>query len=247
MAKKAGNLRQMDVESSSERVPTGITGFDPLIQGGVKRNSINLISGGPGSGKTLFAVQFLYNGVINFNENALYITFEEKKKKLYEDVKEFGWDLRKLEEEKKFIFLEYTPEQVKKLLVEGGGNIELMVEKYEIKRLVIDSITSFGLLYQDELTKKESALALFELIEKWNCTAFLTAQVGGDIDGDYMSSAVSFETDSIIILYHTRNTLGRRIRNLEILKMRGTKHYEGLYPFEIGKYGIEVKSSKLLK
>ncbi len=227
------------------RVPTGIKGFDQLIEGGFKKNSINLVAGGPGSGKTLFAIAFLYYGIIKYNDNALYITFEEKKEKLYDDVKTFGWDLEKLEKEKKFVFLEYTPEQVKKLLVEGGGIIENIVEKYNIKRLAIDSITSFSLLYQDELTKKESSLALFELIGKWNCTAMLTSQDIGRTDNESTDSTVEFETDSIIILYHSKKKSGKRLRALEILKMRGTKHAEDVYSLEITRKGIEVKRGKV--
>ena len=70
----------------SERVPTGVKTFDSLIEGGLKRNSVNLVVGGPGSGKTIFAIQFLYTGMVKYNENALYVTFEEKKEKLYDDM-----------------------------------------------------------------------------------------------------------------------------------------------------------------
>lgn len=131
----------------------------------------------------------------------------------------FGWQLEKYEKENKFIFLEYTPEQVKRLITEGGGEIETIIEKCKIKRIVIDSITSFSLLYQEELTKKEAALSLFELIDKWGCTALLTSQA---FDDKEISTSLEFEVDSIILLYHTLKN-GRRIRALEILKMRGTE------------------------
>lgn len=243
--KKKQSTKAKTKSNVTERIPSGIKGFDSLIEGGFKRKSVNLLTGGPGSGKTLFTIAFLYEGIIKYNENGLYITFEEKKEKLYDDVKTFGWDLEKLEKEKKFMFLEYTPEQVKKLLVEGGGSIESLVEKSNIKRLVIDSITSFSLLYQDELSKKESALALFELIERWNCTALLTSQEFGNTNEDHITSAVGFETDSIIMLYHLKNKKGKRVRGVEILKMRGTKHAEDVYSFEINRNGLEVKKSKI--
>ncbi|MBI2671136.1 hypothetical protein HYX18_04140 [Candidatus Woesearchaeota archaeon] len=248
MKKKRGNkgLKFPIAKTEKERVPSGIKGFDDLIEGGFKKNSVNLISGGPGCGKTLFAIAFLYYGITKHDENGLYITFEEKKEKLYDDVKGFNWDLTKLEKEKKFVFLEYTPEQVKKLLVEGGGTIESIVERFNIQRLVIDSITSFGLLYQDQLTKKESALALFELIEKWNCTALLTSQELETVSEDYIASAVGFETDSIILLYHLKGKRGKRVRAVEILKMRGTNHAEDMYAFEINEKGLEVKKYKVL-
>ena len=155
-------------------------------------------------------------------------------------MKEFGWDLQKLEKENKFVFLEYTPEQVKKLLVEGGGIVENIIEKYKIKRLVIDSISSFGLLYQDELAKKEASLALFELINSWGCTALLTAQEN-NIDAKGISTSLDFEVDSIIILYHPRVD-HTRSRYIEILKMRGTKHSGKIYSLVIDKNGITIKS-----
>ena len=223
----------------SERVPTGVKTFDSLIEGGFKRNSVNLVVGGPGSGKTIFAIQFLYTGMVKYNENALYVTFEEKKEKLYDDMLSFGWNLKKLENQNKFVFLEYTPEQVKKLLVEGGGIVESIIEKYKIKRLVIDSITSFSLLYSDELAKKEASLALFEVINNWGCTAILTAQEN-KIDERSLSSSIDFEVDSIILLYHPRVD-HTRSRAIEILKMRGTKHSGRIYSLSIDKNGISIK------
>src|SRR3989344_2230681 len=184
------------MKAESERIPIDIPGFDELIQGGFKKNSINLVAGGAGSGKTIFAIQFLIDGIKRFREPGIYITFEEKKDKLYEDMLGFGWDLAKFEKAGMFVFLEYTPEQVKKVLVEGGGTVDAVIEKMNAKRLVIDSITSFVLLYQDELTRKEAALALFELISKWNCTAILTAQEKF-MNRDNIEAELEFEVDSI--------------------------------------------------
>jgi len=201
------------------RVTSGIPGLDKLIQGGVKKNSVNLVAGRPGTGKTIFAIQFLIEGCRK-GEVGLYITFEEKRKKLYEDMETFGWNLQAYEDKGLFKFLEYTPEQVKKLLVEGGGVVDALVEKVDAKRIVIDSISSFSLLYEDELTKKEAALALFDLIDKWGCTAILTSQMRGDEHQAIMDAALEFEVDGILILYHTKRK-GVRTRSMEILKMRG--------------------------
>ncbi len=225
-----------------ERIATGIAGLDGLVGGGFKRNTINLIAGAPGTGKTIFAVQFIMEG-IRKGEPGVYITFEEKKKNVYEDMLEFGWDLEKAEKEGKFIFMEYTPEQVKNILTEGGGIVESVIEKTKARRIVIDSITSFTLLYGDELTKKEAALALFELISKWNCTGLLTSQ---DISKDELtiSTALEFEVDGIILVYHVRKK-GTRIRAIEILKMRGTKIPEKTFQLEITNKGIKINTQKI--
>ena len=225
------------------RVSSGISKLDTLLQGGFQKNSINLVAGTAGSGKSIFAIQFLVEG-FKKGESGIYITFEEKKEKVYESMLEFGWDLAKYEKEGKFSFLEYTPEQVKKVLVEGGGIIEHIIEKMKVKRLVIDSITSFVLLYEDELTKKEAALALFELINKWDCTAVLTSQ--GNVTDESVTAAMEFEVDGIIFLYH-RKQKGVRNRALEVIKMRGTKIPDKTFPFDITKEGIEVDTSKTVE
>ena len=225
------------------RVPTGIPEYDNLIKGGLRKNSINLVAGKAGTGKTVFSMQFLVNGVRKYNENGLYLTFEEKKKKTYKDMIEFGWDLKRMEEDGKFIYMEYSPEQVKKVLVEGGGLIESIIEKNNIKRLVLDSITSFSLLYQDELTKKEASLALFELIDKWDCTAMLTSQ-DQNPDETMISAALEFEVDSITLLYHVKKK-GIRTRAIEILKMRGTDHPEKTMEMDITNKGIKIFPDKI--
>jgi len=224
-----------------KRVSTGIPGMDPLINGGFKRKSINLVAGGAGSGKTILALQFLLEG-IKKGESGIYITFEERRDKTYEDMLGFGWDLEKYEKEGRFIYLEYTPEQVKKILIEGGGMIENIIEKTKATRIVIDSITSFSLLYEDELTKKEAALALFDLINEWNCTAILTSQ-DEERNGTTISAALEFEVDSIIILYHSKVD-GHRERAIEVLKMRGTKIPERAFSLVIDKNGIEINPRK---
>lgn len=225
-----------------KRVSTGIPDLDRLIDGGFKRNSVNLVAGGAGSGKTIFGMQFIIDG-IKKGEPGIYITFEEKKEKVYEDMLVFGWDLAKYEEEGKFVFLEYTPEQVKKILTEGGGIVEAIIEKIKVRRIVIDSITSFALLYEDELTKKEAALALFELISEWNCTGILTSQ-DESRDGHTITAAMEFEADGILVLYHFKKK-GVRKRALEILKMRGTKIPEKTIALEITNKGIVVNPKKV--
>ena len=157
----------------------------------------------------------------------------------------FGWDLEKYEKEKKFIFLEYTPEQVKRVLVEGGGLIDNIIVKRKIKRIVIDSITSFCLLYEDELSRKQASLALFELINKWGCTAILTSE--GISEEEYtISAATQFEVDSIILAYHAKKN-GERIRAVEILKMRETNYIEKTVSMKIiEKKGIEIYADKVV-
>jgi circadian clock protein KaiC len=234
---------QKKKKAPKERVKTGIPGLDPLMGGGFKYGSINLVEGGPGTGKTIFATQFLLEG-LKRGEPVAYITFEVIKEKFYENMKILGWDLQKYEDKGLFHFLAYTPEQIKKILLEGGGTIDTLVHQKKIKRIVIDSITSFALLYANELAKKEAALTLFNVINTWDCTALLTAQEEGDVaHGEVVSAALDFEVDGILVIYYMKKK-GIRKRGVELLKMRGTKTPDKVFNMEISNKGISVKKTK---
>lgn len=219
------------------KILTGISGFDKMAGGGFDYHSINLIAGGSGSGKTIFALQFLMQG-IKKGEKVLYITFEEKKEDFYKNMKKFGWDLTRLEKAGKFMFLEYSPEKVKMMLDEGGGSIENTVLKYNIKRMVIDSITSFTLMFDKKIAKRQAILGLFDIIRKWDCTTLLTVQHNPSEAKDRGMSDSEFEADSISLLYFTK-VGNRRKRFIEVLKMRGTNHSKELHEFIISK-GIQI-------
>ncbi len=219
-----------------ERVPTGIPNFDSLIQGGFRKYSTNMIVGGAGSGKTIFTTQFLITG-LKKGENCLYITFEEDKNEFYSNMLEFGWDLENYEKRGLFTFLEYTPIKVKTMLEEGGGEIEAVVLSKKISRIIIDSMSSFALLFEEELEKREAALALFNMISKWNCTSLLTLEEDPPETKGSESKSLEFEADSIVFLYYIREK-GDRERYLEVLKMRGTKHSKKTYKFSVTNKGI---------
>lgn len=238
--KKVKEIKKVPVKKKKivERISTGVTNFDSLIQGGFEKNSTNLIVGGSGAGKSIFAMQFLMEG-IKKGEKCLYITFEEKKNEFYDNMMKFGWKLAEYEKQGKFVFLEYTPEKVKTMLEEGGGIIESIILRKKVTRVVIDSITSFELLFDEDIEKREATLSLFSMLRKWDCTSLLTCQGDPSREKKVSSRTLEFESDSIILLYFVR---AKQERNhyIEILKMRGTRHSRKVYPFSIEKSGIII-------
>jgi len=236
--KENAGLPREKIKVKVNRVNTGIPNLDKLVQGGFEQYSVNMIVGDSGSGKTIFAMQYLWEG-LKKGEKCIFITFEEKREEFYKNMKEFGWDLDYYEKKGKFFFLEYSPEKVKIMIEEGGGEIETTVIKHNVTRLVIDSITSFALLFEGELEKREAALSLFDIVRRWNCTSLVTLQED-PLDrkrGD--SSSLEFEADSIILLYFIRIKKERE-RMIEILKMRGTNHSKKIHPIKINNSGIVV-------
>ncbi len=230
--------KRIRVQKSIERIPTYIANFDKLIEGGLEKNSTNLVAGNAGAGKTIFATQFLVGGMEK-GEKCLFVTFEEEKEDFYRNMKRFGWDLEEYEKRGLFTFLEYMPTKVRTMLEEGGGTVESIILRKKISRIVIDSITSFALLFEDELEKREAALSLFNMISKWNCTALLTLEGRPQEEGEITSKTLEFESDSIILLHYLRER-GERQRYIEVLKMRGTKHSKKTYTFNIDKNGINI-------
>lgn len=237
--KKTRSTTVGNIGKSIEREKTGISELDSLTEGGVERNSVNLVAGSAGSGKSIFCTQFIVYGVEQLNEPGIYICFEEKKERFFSHMALFGWDLARLEAQKKFAFVEYTPEQVKKMIEEGGGLIENLVSKMKAKRIVIDSITSFALLYQNEVQKKEAALSLFELLRKWNVTALVTQEISEEEVEKQEPGELGFESDSVILLYFIKEQNTRK-RAIEILKMRGTRHSKRILPLDITPKGIVI-------
>jgi circadian clock protein KaiC len=221
-----------------EKISTGIKNLDKITNGGFVKSSINMIAGGTGTGKSIFAIQFLIEG-LKKGEPCLYISFEEKKEEVYANMLRLGWDMEKYENQKKFFFLKYTPEKVKTMLDEGGGEIETLILTKDITRIGMDSITAFTSLFTKEAEKRDSILSLFELLRKWTSTVLLTYEKDPSIEKK-TSSMLEFEVDSIITLYSLR-IKNKREKFLEVFKMRGTKHSTEIFPFSIEKNGIDLK------
>jgi circadian clock protein KaiC len=211
-------------EKEKPRVPTGVKGFDELIEGGFERDSIVLVVGAAGTGKTLLSMQFIYEGTTKFDEPGIFISFEEEEDSLYRHAKQFGWDFKKLENENKFKLLFFKPHQVTKILEEGGGQIRDALEEIGAKRVVIDSITAYGLLFKDEYTRREKVMEFFNLLGKWGITSVVIAEDSPE-ELESEEGSIAFISDAVVsMFYHHDEEKGIRVHSLEVLKMRGTKH-----------------------
>lgn len=237
--KVKGSVKIKRHSFSKERISSGIKNLNKIIEGGFRKNSTNLVVGGSGNGKSIFAIQFLIEGMKR-GENVLYVSFEEKKKEFYINMLELGWDLEKYEKSGKFFFLPYTSEKVKTMLEEGGGDIETIVLNKKIQRIAMDSITTFVMLFECDVEMREKTLSLFSLLKSWECTSLLVYERDTLINNKESSKIFEFETDSLIFLYFAR-LKNKRERFLEVYKMRGTNHSTNLFPYSIHKnIGIDV-------
>lgn len=221
-----------------DRVQTGIPGFDEIIQGGLVRGSTVMLSGGAGTGKTIFGLQYLYNGIIKYDEAGVHISFNETKEAIYRHAQLFGWNLQQQEDKNKFAFIKYEPHEVDSILGEGGGSIKDSIDAINAKRVVVDSLTSYSLLFENKYNESEAILELFTILRRWGITSLVISEVG-ETDLKRTHDRSIFLSDGVILTYYLRKELSRN-RALEVIKMRDTFHLEKICPFTITAKGIVV-------
>lgn len=228
-----------------ERCPSGIPGFDELCNGGFVRNSVNALLGGPGAGKTIFLLQFLYNGVAKYRENGLYVSFEPDVVELFKDAMAFGWDFHKLDGQDKVKFMRVSPltgaQQLKDELLKA-------IHKYEIRRVCIDPISLFAAKEDNEAEIRMMVFDLSSLLKRLNVTVLIADETAsGDTEevgiaaADVKSQYIKFLVDGLVDLYSS-GLGGVSDRAVRIAKMRRTAHHRGPVPMEITEEGIKVLS-----
>ena len=233
-----GEKKTKTATTPSDRVSTGVPGLDQVMSGGFRKNTVNLVVGGPGSGKSTLCMQFLIQGIENLQENCLYISFEETVDEVLQDFKQFGWKLEEKIKKKQMILFTYTPEQVEKVLEAGGGSMRDVIESQNIKRVVIDSLTAFTLLHENKLAQRKACIQLFEAMKKWKCTSIMISEEEPDPE-KRNPTVEEFEVDGVILLYNMRKG-DIRERALEVFKMRGTQHSAKLFPLNISEEGLVI-------
>lgn len=220
------------------RVPTGIEGLDEVMEGGLRLGTVNLVGGGAGCGKSILSMQYLVEGIRKYDEAGMYISFEENPEKIIQDFRSFGWDLKQYVADKKLIILYYTPEQVERFLESGGGIVRDLIETLAVKRMVVDSLTAFSLLFPTELEKTKGILKLFDSIHDWGVTSLMTSEQEPN-PSMHKSTVIEFQVDGVVLLYNIRKG-DIRERSLEIFKMRATKHSAKIFPMQITDTGVTI-------
>ncbi|OUJ18506.1 KaiC family ATPase implicated in signal transduction [Methanonatronarchaeum thermophilum] len=236
--------------SQSERVPTGIKGFDELCGGGLLKNRSYLVSGNAGSGKSTFSIQYLHNGVVEYDEPGILVVTEEDPKNIRENMKSYNMDLKKLEQHDKLAILDSQSakvgiptdeEYVEVDPFDMDSTLKRIVEIKEdigAKRCVFDSTTSLGFVSDTQKQLRINFLKLSATLSAIGLTSLLTSEV---LDKNRMSrfDMEEFVTEGTIRLYNERKE-GVRSRSIEVYKMRGSDHSKKINPFEISSKGIEV-------
>lgn len=219
---------------------SGIYGLDEIMGGGIPKNSVIAVSGGTGSGRTIFVSQFLVKGVQDFSEPGLFLSFDEQKGAIHANMLSFDWDMAALEREHKIIFIEYPNNELSSFVEQESALKELIVT-LGIKRVVIDSITPFSLLFSTSEERRLNTLRLFNAVKGWRTTTIITAEDAPHTDMEFprtVSGIESFCDGYIHLSYHLKGKV--REREIEIVKMRGCRHEHQIFPAYITNKGFSV-------
>ena len=226
----------------SQKVKSGIAGLDTMLDGGFVKNSVVAVAGETGSGRTIFISQFLYKGAVEHDEPGLFISFDEQKNSIYSNLASFGWDLMELEREHKIVFIDYPQNEIRSF-VEQEGAIRDIIQTLGIKRVAIDSVTSYALLFSSSEERQMNTLKFINAIKGWKATCLISSEVVPSLSSGvpHTISGIESFADGLIHLSFLKQD-GKRSRAIEIVKMRGSKHEHEVKPAFITDKGFVVGS-----
>jgi len=238
-------------------MPTGVEGLDELISGGFPKGRVILVIGGPGTGKTILAAQFLYKGISQYNENGIFVSLDESKDHFYSEMLKFGWDFKKAEEEGKFAFIDATRLSrvamlKERMLKEETSSLrgkqlpidrlieelQAKIQQIDAKRVALDTLANLFYRFLDPIERRTASVDLIEALSDIGATTVVTTELSylglerTPLDEEFLVHGV--------IMMQTLFYGGATTRALQVEKMRGANVNLNLVPYTIDKNGIEV-------
>jgi circadian clock protein KaiC len=222
-----------------EKLATGIKGFDLISDGGLPKGRTTLVSGTAGSGKTIFAAQFLAEGIQQTGEPGVFVTFEESSQDIRKNIISLGWNISQWEKEKKWTFVDASPQAKGETIIAGSYDLGALLVRIEnairsvgAERVSLDSLGAVFSRFGDTSTVRVELFRIASALKEMGITAVMTAERSREYGDIARYGVEEFVADNVIIL---RNVLEeeKRRRTVEILKFRGTSHQKGEFPFTI--------------
>jgi len=222
-----------------QKLKTGISGFDLVAQGGLPRGRTALVSGTAGSGKTVFAAQFLAEGIRKADQSGVFVTFEESPSDVRRNLISLGWDVPKWEADGRWVFVDASPQVEEESIVVGAydlgallARIENAVHRVGAERVAMDSLGAVFSRFDENALIRAELFRVASGLRKMNVTAVMTAERTEEYGELTRYGVEEFVADNVIILRNALEAEKRR-RTMEILKFRGTNHHKGEFPFTI--------------
>ncbi|MEV5979116.1 circadian clock protein KaiC [Streptomyces sp. NPDC052114] len=230
-----------------ERIPTGINGFDQIALGGLPAGRSTLVAGTTGSGKTLFAIEFLARGVQNQQDPGVFVTFEEDPDDIRTNVASLGFPIMEWEAEGKWVFVDASADIAVEASTVGAYDLGALAARIAhatrrigARRVALDSLGAVFSSLADSGIIRHELFRIVSALDVLGVTTVVTAERPEEYNSVSRFGVEEFVLDNVIIL---RNVLRaeRRRRTVEIIKFRGTGHRTGEWLFTIGPHeGIVI-------
>jgi circadian clock protein KaiC len=231
------------------RVRTGIEGFDELVLGGFPRGQTILVTGKAGTGKSTFGMQFVYKGAKVYDEPGIYVTLEESIPSIIKNASSYGWDLETLEKKSQIALVDIAPAVGGQLRKIDPTDMFTVISNHwkriAAKRIVIDPITIIGLQTESPMQLRQDLIRFSSLLKQLDCTVVFVTEISEDSQSLSRFGVEEFISDGVVVLYYSRLG-GTRMRGIEVRKLRGSSHKEGVFPVGIGDAGLVAYPSKKL-
>ena len=227
---------------AAELIKTGTPGLDQILKGGLRKNSSVLVTGSPGTGKTLMALQFVYYGAKDYNENGIFLSTEENLDILAQSAKNLGMDIKSMVEKGKLFFVQKPISTLKGGITSIKGLVD-SIKKNNVKRLVLDSLIFFEYLYPrfdgNKMEFRRQVLIFIQEMKKAGVT-FLVVSERPVTDFDRLTyDMMDFVFEGVILLSRIRKgSYFERV--ITVAKLRGQDHSLDVYPVTIGSDGMKV-------
>jgi circadian clock protein KaiC len=250
-ARTAIKSRTYSIPAPIVRTSTGIAGLDEMTNGGLPSGRTTLLVGGPGSGKTILALQYLVHGARKCKEPGIFVCFEESPTRIAANAAGFGWNLEQIQPKKLFMLdAQPPPDLIQAGNFDLGGMLAVLdakIDQMKARRIVFDAVDIVLDLLPDAAAKRREMYRLHTWLLQREITGLITlktAEQAAKSDGPPLGF-VQFMVDCAVMLNQSV-TLGVSQRNLRVQKYRGSAYHENESPFLIGKDGFDVAVSRTL-
>jgi circadian clock protein KaiC len=226
------------------KVPTGITGFDEITYGGLPLGRTTLVRGGPGCGKTVFAMQTMVNGARDRHEPGILVAFEENASQIVANAATLGWDIPALAA-KRLFFLDasLSPEMMQNGEFDLSRLLNLLqavATEGGVKRIVFDGVDVLLRLLDNPVAERREIYRIRDWLSRNGLSAIITQKVGADDDLSRQHyNFMQFMADCVINLGH-QVVAGSGFRNIRVMKYRGSGFLGDEFPITITQAGIQV-------
>lgn len=243
---ETGTAPATSTSGSIVKSPTGIPGFDEITRGGLPHGRVTLVLGGPGTGKTVFALEALVNGARERQEPGIFVAFEENARQVVANAATFGWDLEALEREQLF----FLDARLSPTVVQSGAfdissllaSLEAKAGEMGARTIVFDGIDVLLTLLDDAAVERREVYRLYEWLQRHGVTGIITAKADeSDRPTTERYAFMQFMVDCVVLLQQ-RLTDRVATRSVRVLKYRGSGFDENEFPLVITDAGLEVST-----